>query len=291
MVGGYAMDKINVLWMNNGDEELLQYVELGKTFNLVITTCNCMTDCRHYLDDRSVCWDAVILNAEIKTTPNEKPSVNHLYQAADDVKARKVLSWFIVTTKELRNKAAIRGVLPPKERFYNIKTEYRDLFEVIRIKVNNSPQNFVLEKYADVCSFCNHPDLKSLLEKLEFSENDLDSDTSIPNTCRGLLEWLETSTVFKKYNYSYKRISQELDNKRRSEVKNNKTSEITIPPHITRSFHFCCEVTNDGSHEMLLTKKLIREGEAPYLNKSLILNLLNILRWCASLDLNSFELL
>ena len=288
------MDKIKVLWMNNGDEELLQYVEFGKIYSLDITTCNCMTDCRHYLDDRNVYWDAVMLNAEIKISPNGKPSVNYLYQAADDIKERKVLSWFIVTTKEFKNKAAVMGVLPPKERFYNIKTEYRNLFEVIRIKVNSNPKNFVLKKYADVCSFCNHPDLKRMLEELEFSEKDLESDTSIPNTCRGILEWLETSTVFKKYSFSYKRISQELENKRKREVEQNiknKASEITIPPHITRSFHFCCEVTNDGSHEMLLTKKLIREDEAPYLNKSLILNLLNILRWCASLDLKSFELL
>ena len=28
------MDKIKVLWMNNGDESLLEYIELGKNYQI-----------------------------------------------------------------------------------------------------------------------------------------------------------------------------------------------------------------------------------------------------------------
>ncbi len=282
--------------MNNGDEDLLKFVSKGETYNLEITTCKCMTDCRHYLDDKETCWDAVILNAEIKTFPNEKPNVNNLYRAVDAIKKyRKAIPWFVVTTREMRNKAAVLSVLPDNERYYNIMTEHKELFEVVRIKVSNSPLNYVLDKYADACAFCNHPDFVKLLENLEFPPKEMEKDVTIPNTCRGLLEWLETSEIFKKYNLSYKDISHRLEEKRQYEIemhKKDKNRMITIPPHITRSFHFCCEVANDGSHEkgMTLTKKSIRDGRVPYLNKSLILNLLNILHWCALQDKETFEL-
>ena len=60
------MNKIKVLWMNNGDVELEEFAEKGKDYNLSITTCRCMTDCRHILNDINNRWDAVILNAEVK---------------------------------------------------------------------------------------------------------------------------------------------------------------------------------------------------------------------------------
>ena len=280
------MDKIKVLWMNNGDESLLEYIELGKKCQIDITPCKCMTDCRHHLNDLCKKWDAVILNAEVKNLPNEKPNANNLFKAADDVKDKNI-PWFVVTTKEFRNKAMILGVLPKDEKYYNIQTEYKELFDVVHIKVSNNPKNRVLEKYTDVFKFCNHVNLLELLIELESDEQKLQTDISVPNLCRDLLEWLESSPVFKRYNMNYKAISTKLDEKRKGEV--YKYGKSSIPPHLIRSFHFCCEVTNEGSH-YLITKGLIASGKAPYLNKSLILNLLNVLYWCSTLDDKTFKL-
>ncbi len=280
------MDKIKVLWMNNGDESLLEYVELGKNYQIDITPCKCMTDCRHLLNDLCTKWDAVILNAEVKNFPNEKPNIINLYKAVDDIKGKKI-PWFVVTTKKIKSKAMVIGVLPEKERFYNIQEEYIDLFDVICIKVSNNPMNRVLEKYADVCRFCNHVNLAKLLIELESDEQKLQTDTSVPNLCRDLLEWLEKSPIFNRYHMNYKAISSKLEEKRKEELA--KYKETSIPPHLIRSFHFCCEVTNDGSHN-LITKGLIASGKVPYLNKSLILNLLNVFHWCASLDEKKIEL-
>ena len=42
MRGGTVMDKIKVLWMNNGDESLLTFIKSTNLNNLSITTCNNM---------------------------------------------------------------------------------------------------------------------------------------------------------------------------------------------------------------------------------------------------------
>ena len=69
------MEEIKVLWMNNGDDTIQKYVALAKEYNINITTCGCMRDCWHKLDDSLERWDAVILNMEVKTTScNEKAS-------------------------------------------------------------------------------------------------------------------------------------------------------------------------------------------------------------------------
>ena len=285
MRGMYAMDKIKVLWMNNGDESLLEYIELGKNYQIDITPCKCMTDCRHLLNDLCAKWDAVILNAKINDLPKEKPSVYKLNQAYNDVS--KYVPCFVVIPNEHINKASLLNSIPKGERYYNLEEEHKDLFDAIFIKVSNNPMNRVLEKYADVCRFCNHVNLPKLLIELESDEQKLQTDNSVPNLCRDLLEWLEKSPIFNRYHMNYKAISSKLEEKRRDELA--KYKETSIPPHLTRSFHFCCEVTNDGSHN-LITKGLIASGKVPYLNKSLILNLLNVFYWCASLDEKTFEL-
>ena len=49
MRGGYAMDKMKVLWMNNGDESLLDYIGEASHYNITITTCNDVAECRECL--------------------------------------------------------------------------------------------------------------------------------------------------------------------------------------------------------------------------------------------------
>ena len=112
---------------------------------------------------------------------------------------------------------------------------------------------------------------------LKQDNEDFDTDTSIPNRVRQIIEWIMryfdgrgllsipfTGTNIAKCSSSLGEIPQ------------------LVPIHVARSMHFCVEVCNNGSHGDEIIAN-IAGGEAPYLNKSLILNLLNILQWCPSL--------
>lgn len=115
--------------MNNGDESLLEYIELGKNYQIDITPCKCMTDCRHLLNDLCAKWDAVILNAKINDLPKEKPSVYKLNQAYNDVS--KYVPCFVVIPNEHINKASLLNSIPKGERYYNLEEEHKDLFDAI----------------------------------------------------------------------------------------------------------------------------------------------------------------
>jgi hypothetical protein len=55
-----------------------------------------------------------------------------------------------------------------------------------------------------------------------------------------------------------------------------------IPVYIQRSLHTCVEVTNPGCHRTECDSA-VKEGRAPYLIRSLVFDLLNILYWCKDL--------
>lgn len=52
-----------------------------------------------------------------------------------------------------------------------------------------------------------------------------------------------------------------------------------IPVYIQRSFHSIVEVTNNGSHALLRTTEDIKNGEAPYVLRSCMYELCNIIIW------------
>ena len=58
--------------------------------------------------------------------------------------------------------------------------------------------------------------------------------------------------------------------------------EEIIPVYIQRAIHSCVEITNPGSHRSK-TDADVRDNKAPYLVRSLIYNMLDILYWCKNL--------
>ena len=64
--------------------------------------------------------------------------------------------------------------------------------------------------------------------------------------------------------------------------------ETIIPVYIQRAIHTCVAVTNPGSHRTK-TDSDVKDGKAPYLIRSLIYNMLDILYWCKNLPSKDFK--
>lgn len=64
--------------------------------------------------------------------------------------------------------------------------------------------------------------------------------------------------------------------------------ETIIPVYIQRSIHTCVAITNPGSHRTK-TDSDVKDGRAPYLIRSLIYNMLDILYWCKNLPPKEFK--
>ena len=72
-----------------------------------------------------------------------------------------------------------------------------------------------------------------------------------------------------------------------------------VPCHVQRCFHSCVVIANNGNHQIpeeteksyknrignpLFVHRQITSCQAPYLNKALVYDLLNILYWCATIN-------
>ncbi|MBR3455471.1 MAG: hypothetical protein IKH26_09125 [Bacteroidaceae bacterium] len=302
------MNKINVLWMNNGDESLNQYAEEASIYNINIITCNNEADCKILLEDKSNVWDAIMINAEVKLTANLKPSIDHLGTIVKVVRDNcKDHPCYIVTTDvKLDNnnnfeRKIINGIIQTgKEEFYVLKNENLCVFfESILRRVNNNPEYNVRKRYPEVCNFCTEKLIVDLLIKYEYE--DINTDTEIPNQCRKILEWAKNNTIFSKVLISDK-IRSELKerNKKFTDARTynqlslndfsyalNKSSRI--PEFVKRSLHSCISTSNPGSHYSEV-HKMLECNEAPYLNRSLICELINILHWCSLQNKVTFKL-
>ena len=142
--------------------------------------------------------------------------------------------------------------------------------------------------------------LLKLLIKLE--NDDISKDTTISNECRKILERLKTYPLFAKM-YISDEIFNALDDKHKKdgdkkEFAPENYNELSlndfsyafglshnVPIHIKRSIFACTSVIQSGSHDTDINK-IIEQGKAPYATKTLIMELLNIIEWCAQQNPN-----
>ncbi len=111
--------------------------------------------------------------------------------------------------------------------------------------------------------------------KFQENSHELESDHTIPTECRKILEGIKARVREKKILIPSIDNPEEKLNKFSKQIDNVKTG---IPEYVKRSFHSCCSISQEASHS-LDTDWIIKQGKAPYLTRTLILELLNILNW------------
>lgn len=271
---------LQVLWVDDMPSDA--FINEAFKYGLSLTVCTSVNGGIQLLKDKSKVWDAIILDANCKLTDNEQeqPSLKALKEAMNQlIHMRTDIPWFVYTGGDYEGVEHLEYMI--KERSYDDRLYYEkpkqryELFDNVKKAVEANSSYIIRQKHLAVCSFYTDADLVDLLLKQD--NEDFDTDTSIPNRVRQIIEWIMryfdgrgllsipfTGTNIAKCSSSLGEIPQ------------------LVPIHVARSMHFCVEVCNNGSHGDEIIAN-IAGGEAPYLNKSLILNLLNILQWCPSL--------
>lgn len=273
------MDNIRVIWINNGDESQLKYKGIAQKHQIDITFYECFNDCKRYIENPKGICDAIVLNDEVKIiNPKMKANIDGLTNATEKIK--QTLPRFIVTPKIKIKKTDEYhiGLYSSNKKLYRLESEVEKLFEDIKLEVNSQ----IEKRHEIIFDFCNDNEIliKELLTKLE--EKDSHKDSSIPNKCRLIVERLRNKNIF----------DEELKNCNLKEFSKRLNNANNVPEHIKRSLHSCITIGHEGSHDGSSenhTTNMISYGKAPYLTKSLIYQLLNILYWCASIDDKPFK--
>lgn len=272
--------EIRVLWLDDEfDSEALKstFIRMEKHFTLI--KCNTKEE---FLDKiESEKWDAIVLDV---LDANGRDSG---FQTA----VRRILKefknepWFVfsgqanVTNKE----SDIRSMLKEEDcqREYAdiiyIKSEHNDkLIEDVKNAVCNKTEWQIRRKYNDLFSW--FPISDELLKILMSIETFEFSDVSCLNDIRKMLEWIRNLCVERGL---LPENVKEL-NKFSKFMCDEKMKE-DVPVYVQRSLHSCIVVSQEGSH-LLSIDKSMKNGEAPYLLRSTVFELLNVLFWCKGLS-------
>lgn len=290
------MGNIKVLWMNNGDSELLQFLSGASDFGISIVTCSTIAKCLMEIDSHDNKWDVVMIQEGHKTMVEEKNEKRESYNLNSNALTLKFwqsiednnISCFIVTDNERFN-SMTKFSLKNYANGFLLLNQKEELFNTIK----KAPNANLQKKYSIICDYCTDSHLIPLLQVLENNKHIM-PPTTIPNECRKLLEWIQQNSLFTGRNIPIS-IKDHLKWPTKKdgypcetydELSLNDFSKAVdrtnyVPEYVKRSLHHCCNITQDGSH-LLSIDELLSKNMAPYVNKSLIYNLLNILHWCAT---------
>ncbi len=273
---------LEVLWID--DEPSETFIDEAFEEGIKITNCLCVDEGVKLLKDNRKVWDAIILDANCKITGQEvEPDIKALHKAVKHLLKNNIsIPWFVYTAKSMDWSENLYNLINDDERiwddrdFYDKPSQRYELFDNIKKAVDNSSAYRIRQQHKAVFNFYKNFDLVELL--LDSEKEEFETDTSVPNKVRQIIEWVMryldghgllpiafTGTNIGKCSSSLGDIPQ------------------LVPIHVARSMHFCVEVCNNGSHADEVAANIV-SGDAPYLNKSIMLNLLNILQWCPSIQ-------
>lgn len=288
--------------MNNGDTSLLDFTEKANDYNLSITTCNNMTECRNRLSlYNNENWDVVILNAEPKMIADEPPQSRNLSTAFLQIARKSDIPIFVVTANEKISMWDKREAKRLSEgQFYILQKSSRQLFEGIKAVVEKSVDYQIRKEYEQIFAFYSSIEdstSDALLLKLLKSVRDDDfyKNPLVPANVRLILDKVMTFLTNKGL---LRDCPFKGSNLRECSIELGKKGKV-VPYHVQRLFHSCVDIANNGNHQIpeetelsyrkrisnpLYVHKQITDNMAPYLNKALVYEILNILYWCTTLD-------
>lgn len=301
MKGGYAMNKIKVLWMNNGEDSLRIFATNSTLRYLDIVTCRNMKECSKILSSYShKGWDAIVLDAEPRME-EEIPKSQNLSSAYKLIYRACLAPVFVVTANKMISSWDKREAKRLSDgKFYELQKSASKLYEDIKAEVENNENYQIRREHERVFDFyLSIDDSKSdvLLLKLlkNLRNNDFPNDPLVPANVRLILDQIMTylSNIGMLQDNTFNG-----SNLRECSIELGKKGNV-VPYHIQRCFHLCVDVANNGNHQIpigeeeynykkrignpLYVHKQIVNCKAPYLNQALVYDLLNILYWCSTL--------
>ncbi len=279
----------NVIWIDDKYEEI-DLLGNAEQDNIFITPYKYGKEGISAIQSNLDYWDGVIIDVKcFWASDDEVDRVDNFHKIKEELlilKGKRPIPFFVYSGQpdvlsDDSFKLSLNG-----RRLYKKHLDEEDLLRDIKKEANLLPEVQIRHKYLDIIDI---PELnKELTEILMFVEHDEQNNPIVFPMIRFILNWL----MDRLNEYGILSIKHTGANIGACSVfLAKKELSAYIPVHIQRSLHSCVEVCNNGSHWIDTAKGAVRqevfnavsEGLAPYLIRSTIFELLNILVWYNSL--------
>lgn len=282
------MSKYKILWIDDKWEELDSFkdvCELPK-HGFEIIPCKYSEDGMKLFEEQLEEWSGVILDAKVLMNKEEKldqlKGLTYSLRRIHELSHKRYVPYYIFTGQP----DTASGTAFAEEHYEHYYEKDRDEDKLIAdIKYNalNLKETQIRHKYPEV--FDQWPQSShDLLRILKVLEDEDWQNNSVLNDIRKIMD-----DVFAKlYDVGICSVVPNGTNLNECSVMVGKPfMQLIIPVYIQKSLHSCVAITNPGSHRTE-TDKDVAIGRSPYLIRSLIYEMLNILYWCKFLPGTEF---
>ena len=277
------MSKYKVLWIDDKWEDMISFKERCELpehdFEMVCITNS--EDGMKIFEDHLDEWSGVILDAKVfvnSTSEVDKlTGMQHSINRINELKSKRDVPYYIFTGQPDLTSSSIFAE-QYEGHYYEKDRDEVNLIADIKQNADNLFNTQIIHKHQAVFD-CWPERKKELLDILSALETESWQDTSLLNEIRKMME--DVIEKLCKCGYCTKTFKRTNLGECSAMLGKPDVSEI-IPVHIQRAIHLCVAVTNDGSHRDKIDSD-ISNNRTPYLIRTLIYCMLDILYWCRNL--------
>lgn len=277
------MSKYKILWIDDKWEDLDSFKDVCELpendFEMI--TCTNAEEGMEIFEKHLEEWSGIILDAKVfKGKGDEVDRLTGLSYSLDrisELKHKRFVPTYIFTGQpDLASGTTFAE--QHEDKYYEKDKDEERLIADIKKNADNLMETQLIHKYQVV--FDNWSESKhELLRILQVIENEDWQNNAVLNDVRKVFD----DVMIRLYNCGYCAVKHTGSNLADcSRDLGQGYMRGFIPIFIQRSIHTCVEVTNPGSHRTD-TDRFVKSGEAPYLLRSLIYDMLNVLHWCKDL--------
>ena len=271
------MNKYKILWIDDQYELLSELMERCEVIHgFEITKCRFAKEGMSIFEKHLEEWSAVILDAKVlMESMNEIPNLNGLRYCRDrinELKTKRYVPMFVFTGQPDLISNELFEVMVNK--YYSKGDDDDQLIEDIVSAADQLEETRIIHKHQTV--FDVWPESKhDLIRILKVLENEDWQNNSVLNDIRKIMD----DVMIRLYDKGFCSVKHDGSNLNACSKDIGQTyMEQMIPVYIQRSIHSLVNITNPGSHRSK-TDSDVAAGNAPYLLRSLIYEMLNVLCW------------
>lgn len=277
------MSKYKILWIDDKWEELDSFKDVCELpeNGFEVVTCTNAEEGMEIFEAHLEEWSGVILDAKVFKGKGDEidrlAGLTYSLNRINELKHKRHVPTYIFTGQP--DTASGTAFAEQYEGMYYEKDRDEDkLISDIKKNAENMLETQIIHEHQIV--FDNWPGSKhELIRILKVVENEDWQNNSIFNDIRKIL----SDIMCRLYNCGYCSVKHDGANLGEcSRVLGATNMKEIIPVYIQRSMHSCVEVTNPGSHRSECDSA-VKEGKAPYLIRSLVYDMMNILYWSKDL--------
>lgn len=232
-------------------------------------------------------YDAVIVDGifyKSNNIQNAQVTQNAMAEVATELKkleSKKKLPWYILSgqTSFTRQKNDFADFFSNNKVYDKLSdVDLDDLWNTLKIEADSQLETQIRHKYGDIFELCTEKYIgESNFDKILRLSIALEgNDNNNPTYFNEIRKIMESVFLYCKNKGLFPDDCTEMN--ARSTFLGKKEMQNYVPVYIQRNIHSVVQIAQEGSHRLSIDKD-VTDGKCPYLLKSTVFELLNILLW------------